>query len=386
MTETLLTLGVINTSTKENEHRLPIHPDHLAQIAPQLKPYIFVEEDYGNRFDVDEAYLRQYVNDILPREELFKRCDIILLPKPTKADFPFFREGQILWGWPHCVQGQAITQMAIDKKMTMIAWEAMYIWKNAQTKGMHIFYKNNELAGYSSVLHALQLQGSTGHYGPHKRAAVMSFGSTGRGAVYALRGMGYTDITVYTQRPRHAVHNQIPAIRYRRYKRAKGDASKVITTRDKEAIPMAEEFSQYDIIVNCILQDTDRPIIFIDNKEVETLKSHTLIVDVSCDLGMGFEFARPTSFEDPTFQVGDRVTYYAVDHSPTHFWNSSTFAISAALQSYIPIVMGGPAQWEQDRCIHKAIEIREGEILNPKILHFQHREDEYPHKIRKDEA
>ena len=34
----------------------------------------------------------------------------------------------------------------------------------------HVFHINNELAGYCSVLHSLQLQGLTGHYGPFKKA------------------------------------------------------------------------------------------------------------------------------------------------------------------------------------------------------------------------
>ena len=32
-----LTVGVIGSSRKENEHRVPIHPDHLRAIAPALR-------------------------------------------------------------------------------------------------------------------------------------------------------------------------------------------------------------------------------------------------------------------------------------------------------------------------------------------------------------
>ncbi len=383
MAEKLLTLGVIGTSSKENEHRLPIHPEHLPRIEPHLSPQIFVETGYGNRFGADEDYLRAHTGGIRSREALFEQCDIILLPKPTPEDFPYFREGQILWGWPHCVQGKAITQLGIDKRLTMIAWEAMYVWRSEQTPGMHTFYKNNELAGYGSTLHALQLQGITGHYGPHKRAAVISFGSTGRGAVYALRGMGYTDITIYTQRPSHAVHNQIPALGYRRYKRATPNGADVVAGR-RGTRTMAEELGKYDIIVNCVLQDTDRPLMFIRNAELDHLRPGTLIIDVSCDHGMGFEFARPTSFESPTFEVGDRVCYYAVDHSPSYLWNAATDVISESVLPYLPTVMGGPDAWAQNRTIRKAIEIREGVTQNPKILHFQKRAETYPHPIRND--
>ena len=38
------------------------------------------------------------------------------------------RDGQVLWGWPHLVQDQAMTQIALDKRLTMIAFEAMNHW------------------------------------------------------------------------------------------------------------------------------------------------------------------------------------------------------------------------------------------------------------------
>ena len=37
-------------------------------------------------------------------------------------------EGQVLWGWPHCVQDREMTQLAIDRRLTLIAFEAMNHW------------------------------------------------------------------------------------------------------------------------------------------------------------------------------------------------------------------------------------------------------------------
>ena len=45
-----LTLGVVATSAKENERRLPIHPRHLDRIDPELRGRIFLEHGYGERF------------------------------------------------------------------------------------------------------------------------------------------------------------------------------------------------------------------------------------------------------------------------------------------------------------------------------------------------
>ena len=68
----------------------------------------------------------------------------------------------MLWGWPHCVQDTELTQLAIDRRLTLIAFEAMNHWTRDGSVGLHVFHKNNELAGYCSVIHALELAGLTG--------------------------------------------------------------------------------------------------------------------------------------------------------------------------------------------------------------------------------
>lgn len=378
-------MGVFGSSFKENEFRLPIHPDHFTQIDPELRSRIYLEEGYGEKFG---SYPEKFEGaaGFLSREALFEQCDILLLPKPCEGDFPHFKEGQILWGWPHCVQGRGITQAGIDKKMTYIAWEEMHQWRISQNDGqphwvVHTFHKNNELAGYGSVLHAMQLRGITGHYGPQRRAAVLSFGSTAQGACYSLQAMGIQQIDVFKQRAAANLAYQIPTLQYRQFKQEAPGSRKVLAENDDgNAQDMAEVLAEYDIIVNCILQDTDNPLDFLTEDDVPKMRKGCLIIDVSCDSGMGFPFARPTSFQDPSFQVGDNITYYAVDHSPSYLWDAATYEISTALLPYIPDVMAGPKNWEENLTLKRAIEIQDGVIQNPKILSFQKRSPDYPHQ------
>ena len=43
--------------------------------------------------------------------------------------------------------------------------------------------------------------------------------------------------------------------------------------------------------------------------------------------------------------------------------------------------MAGPAAWEADETIRRAIEIREGMVCNPRILSFQGRASTYPYAV-----
>jgi alanine dehydrogenase len=375
------TIGVLGSSRKDGDLRRPIHPEHLDRIDTDLRPRLILEHGYGDHFGVADKAIAAAGVGLGTRTELIEQCDILLLPKPTHADVEELRPGQVLWGWPHCVQDPVMTQLAIDRRLTLIAWEAMNHWRSDGTFALHVFHKNNELAGYASVLHALQLLGRTGHYGPRRRAVVISFGATARGAVTALEGLGVSAVTVLTQRESAAVGSPMPGVLMGQFERAPDDPSKTIVLRRSGAEPMAGFLADHDIIVNCVLQDVHAPLMFVHNDELDLFRPGTLFVDVSCDEGMGFEFTRPTSFAEPMFGVGNGAQCYAVDHSPSHLWDAATWEISEALLPYLRPVLEGPNAWDSDETIRRAIEIRDGVVQNPSILAFQNRAAEYPHRI-----
>jgi alanine dehydrogenase len=289
------------------------------------------------------------------------------------------RIGQVLWGWPHCVQDGEIAQLSIDRRLTLIAFEAMNYWNSDGSFGLHVFHKNNELAGYCSVLHALELIGTTGDYGRRLRAAVISFGATGRGAVTALNAHGVNDVDVLTHRDINAVASPIHSARMVHFAQDTDDPSRCHVLRGTSRIPLSDFLAEHDIVVNCVLQDTDTPLMFVTTGDLASFAPGSLIVDVSCDEGMGFSWARPTSFAEPMVTVGNNVHYYAVDHSPSHLWNSATWEISEALLPHLLPVLTGPQAWEANETIRRAVEIRDGVIRNPRILSFQHRSPDYPH-------
>jgi alanine dehydrogenase len=374
-----LSLGVISRSRKENERRLAIHPLHVERIEAGLRERVYLERGYGDRFGVRDEQLAPWVAGLRPREQILADCDVILLPKPQSQDLAQLREGQVLWGWPHCVQDEQITQLSVDRRLTLIAFEAMNYWSAEGSFSLHVFHKNNELAGYCSVLHALELIGTTGEYGRRLRAAVIGFGAAGRGAVTALNAHGVSDVDVLTHRDVNAVASPIHSARMVRFEQDPGDPSRCQAVCESGRVPLAAFLAQHDVVVNCVLQDTDAPLMFVTGDDLNSFSPGSLIIDVSCDEGMGFSWARPTSFAEPMFEVGDNVRYYGVDHSPSHLWDSATWEISEAVLPYLRPVLTGPGAWDAHDTIRRAIEIRDGVIQNPRILSFQRRSPDYPH-------
>ena len=266
-----LSLGVMARSRKPNERRLPIHPAHFSRIDRRVRPRIFLEHGYGSDFGATDVALAPLVGGIGSREQLIADCDIILLPKVQSEDLSELNVGQIVWGWPHCVQDTALTQIAIDQRLTLIAFEAMNHWQADGGFGLHVFHKNNELAGYCSVLHAMQLAGITGSYGRRLRAAVIGFGATARGAVTALNAHGVDDVRVLTNREVAAVGSPIHSTQIVQMGQdEEAPARTWADTPEDGVIPVARFLADHDIVVNCVLQDPAAPLIFVTENDLQS--------------------------------------------------------------------------------------------------------------------
>jgi N5-(carboxyethyl)ornithine synthase len=373
--------GVIGTSRKVDERRVPIHPDHLLRLSEDIRSQLIFEQGYGVPFGINDTEISNLSGGVATRHELLNDIGNVILAKPVLDDFEELREGGILWGYPHCVQQISHTQAAIDRKQTLIAFEDMFVWGPGGQIGRHTFYKNNELAGYCAVLHALQLKGIDGHYGNQRKVVIFGFGAVSRGAIYALKARGFRDITICIRRPDHEVREEVLDCHYVRLREGGASEDRVLVVEhDGSEQPLVDLISQSEIIINGTLQEPAHPILFVNDDEISSLLPGCLIIDISCDEGMGFSFARPTSFKDPMFSVGT-VDYYAVDHTPSYLWESASRSISAALIVHLPTVLSGHQSWQKSETIRQAVNIDTGVIQKPDIISFQNRETLYPHAI-----
>lgn len=374
-----LTFGVIGTSKKKYERRVPIHPEHLPRLTEDYRKKLIFEEGYGEPFGVSDAEIAAQTGGVAPRSSLLSDIGNVIVAKPMLSDLQELQEGGILWGYPHCAQQRAITQAAIDRKLTLVAFEDMFVWSPSGQVGRHTFYKNNEMAGYCAILHALRVKGIDGHYGNQRKTIIFSFGAVSRGAIYALKAHGFRDITICIQRPDHEVREEVLDCHYVRLREGgEGEARMLVVEHDGSERPLTDLISESDIIVNGTYQDTDHPMDFVTEAEKSCLKPGSLIVDISCDEGMGFYFAKPTTFKDPMFKF-EKTDYYAVDHTPNYLWESASRSISAALLVHLPTIVDGRVAWQKNETIRRAVNVDAGVVVKPTVLSFQNRELAYPH-------
>ncbi|PAV29368.1 N(5)-(carboxyethyl)ornithine synthase [Virgibacillus profundi] len=313
---------------KENEHRQAMIFNDIAKMDHRDKLYF--EEGYGESFAISDEMLQNVGVHVVSREEVLKQ-EIICDPKAGDADYiDQLHDGQIVFGWIHAVQNRKLTDTFLSKRLTGIAWEDM------NEEGRHVFWRNNEIAGEAAIMHAFSCYGKMPY---DTKVAVLGRGNVGRGAYKILIGLG-AQVTVYDRR-----------------------------TEDL----FRKEAGDYDVLVNAITWDVSRTDHIIYKNDLKKMKQDSMIIDVSCDEGMGIETSRPTTIEQPVYFV-DGVLHYVVDHTPSIFYKTASKSISTQIRKYLPVIMAG--QEAKDNILRPAIILDNGDIYDHKILKYQERGNE----------
>jgi hypothetical protein len=81
----LIRTGLAGTSLRENEWRLPLHPDHLRVLPEAVRAAIHINEGYGAHFNVADDELRPFVTGVLPRDRLQAESDLVVITKAHAA-------------------------------------------------------------------------------------------------------------------------------------------------------------------------------------------------------------------------------------------------------------------------------------------------------------
>ena len=85
--------GVFKTSLKEDEKRIPIHPVHIERLPGDIIKELLFEEGYGDDYGYSDVQLQRIGCKFLSRNDLFKECSILILPKPVAEDLKQMRDG-----------------------------------------------------------------------------------------------------------------------------------------------------------------------------------------------------------------------------------------------------------------------------------------------------
>ena len=310
-------------SHKNREQRRALLPRDLKKIAGV--DHLYFETGYGLSVGcTDRDYLDQGAH-VVSREEALA-CPCICDMKLGDQDYlETVAPGKFLFGWAHAVQDTAFTSAAIRGGHTVLAWEELY------DHGRYVFYRNREIAGEAAVLQAFLYLGKMPY---ESSVAIYGSGQTAKGALRILNGLG-AEVDVYKWK-------QIELFR--------------------------RNMGKYDMLINCCMWDTSRTDRLIYREDLKKLKRGAMIVDVSCDPELEIETARPTTIDNPVYEV-DGILHYAVDNTPALFPITVSRSFSRLLAPMVDAVLEDRLTEEMER----AVVIRDGRVLDERIDAFRQR-------------
>jgi len=232
-------------------------------------------------------------------------------------------------------------------------------------EGKYLFQENSKITGQQAIRYALNI---ADRFDTSQKVAVIGHGSAGVAAIQELLRIGFKDITCFSKRAKSEIKNAIDDVEYIQIKYGKPNSGTAVHTIGGQ--PIINLLQHFQIIVNATTQNIYQPAIFVHTSDITKLKKGTLIIDISCDRRMGFEFSQATSLNAPIIEH-DFMSYCAIDHLPTLDFDNATKAISESLIRVILHLFEYLTNGTVSPLIERAIQIRNGEILNPDISYYR---------------
>ena len=324
------TVGLI-ISHKNGEKRRALLPKDIAKNVKNPQQ-LFFEEGYGLSIGVSDDEYRAVGCNIVSREEALA-CDVIADVKLGDADYlDEIAPNKILFGWAHAVQNIPFTSNILKNNHTVIAWEDIF------ENGRYIFYRNREVAGEAAIMHAYRYCGKMPY---DTKVAILGNGQTAKGALRILHGLG-AEVDVYNRRLEKLFR---------------------------------EKMYEYDVLVNCVMWDTNRTDRIIYKEDLKKMKPGTMIIDVSCDPYLEIETSYPTPIDDPIYVV-DGVIHYTVDNTPGMFPITITKVLSEGISRYIDYIIEGGFETYPEN-LRTAVVIEDGHIRDERITTFRMARNEF---------
>lgn len=312
---------------KDNENRVAIVPAGVETLV-KAGHQVLVESGAGQGSGItDGEYQAVGAEIVATPQEVFERAEMIMKVKePLPPEYPYFREGQVLFTYLHLAPEPELTQALLEKKVVGIAYETVQLPDGS----LPLLTPMSEVAGRMAVqIGAHFLEKPHGGSGvllggvpgvPPARVVIIGGGTVGMNAAKIAVGMGanVTLLDINLKRLRYL--DQV----------FKGR----VTTLISNSFNIAQAVKEADLVIGAVLIPGARTPVLVTEEMVKSMRPGSVLVDVAIDQGGSIEtMDRITTHSDPIF-IKHGVVHYCVPNIPAAVARTSTFALTNATLPY----------------------------------------------------
>jgi len=305
------------------ENRIALSPDSVKLIVGHGHRVV-IETEAGIRSNfTDHEYSEAGAEIAYSAEQVYKADILIKVAPPTMEEINHFQSDQMLISPLHL---PIITQDFLSrlKQKRVIALAMEYLQDD---DGSYPLVRiMSEMAGISAVLTAAELlSDSSGGKGillggvsgvPPSRVVILGAGVVGESAARTAMGLG-AEVRIFD--------NNIYKLM-----RIKSRLGQFLYTSSINLHYLKQELKEADVAIGAIHSKIGRTPLVVTEDLVATMRSGSVIIDVSIDQGGCFETSDVTSHDRPTF-IKHGVIHYCVPNIASKVPRTSSFAMSNIL-------------------------------------------------------
>ncbi len=302
------------------ERRVALVPDAVSLlVANGHRVKIESKSGEGSNFS-DNEYSEAGAEICANPKEVFE-CDIIFKVAPPSEEEVDMMPGNqtLISALQLSNQPKVILQKLMSKKITAIAWDYIRddegVFPVVRTMG--------EIAGTTSILVAAELLSS---FSDGKgimlggiavvtptEVVVIGAGTVGEFAIRAALGLG-ASVKVFDSS-------------LSRLRRLQNDIGTRIYTSVLNPKVLAKSLKRADVVIGALRAPLGRTPCVVTEEMIQSMKSGSVVIDVSIDQGGCFETSHITNHNEPTF-MKHGVIHYCVPNIASRVSRTASFALS----------------------------------------------------------
>jgi alanine dehydrogenase len=340
---------------KPLEGRVGLVPDACGELV-RAGHQVFLEMGAGEASGYpDTLYTEQGVTILLDADTLYGEGELIVKVKePVGPELNRLRSHHLLFSFLHLAAEQALLERLLEIGLTAVAFETV-----EEHGTLPLLAPMSDIAGRLSIQVGTHLlhrpQGGKGlmlgGLPAADRGKIVIFGAGNAGGNAArLAAAGGSWVTVFDKKPEKL-----------QQMRSLGNN---VTALYPYAEQVDQEVCQADLLVGAVLLPGARAPRVVSEAQVASMAAGSVVADIAVDQGGCIETTRPTTYEDPTYQVHG-VTHFCVTNMPGAVPRTASQALSASLIPYVLKLAGGG--WQDDPALKRGINVEGGETVHPAL-------------------
>jgi alanine dehydrogenase len=346
---------------KIKENRVGLVPGGARQLVHDGHE-VFIQKSAGASIGIsDQEYIDVGAKILDTAQDIFDKATMIIKVKePQKQEIAMLRPQHILYTYLHLAADPVQTEGLMKSGATSIAYETIQLPDNS----LPLLTPMSEVAGrMATQIGATYLQINNGGKGillggvPGTRRAkvtVIGCGIAGTNAIKMAMGMGADVIAIDLSTKRLAELDDLFDNR--------------ITTLYSNMDNIESSVVASDLVIGAVLIPGAKAPKLVTRKMISKMEKGSVVVDIAVDQGGCIETCKPTTHQEPTFEV-DEVIHYCVANMPGAVARTSTYALTNVTLEYARLIarLGVDDAALKSGPLKKGINVYKGDLVYKQV-------------------